>query len=246
MTEENTEAIVHYSLEKSVALIEMDDGKNNLISPTMLHQLNQALDKAEKANAVVILTGTNEVFSAGFDLNILKSGVVNTFKMLIGGFKLSKRLLGFPTPVVIACNGHAVAMGAFLLLSGDYRIGAAGAFKIVANEVEIGLTVPHSAIEICRQRLNPAHLNTSVLLSRQFNPTTAVDAGFLDKVVPEKELRATALEKANQFAALNLQAHQKSKSRMRKDLLKDMSRAIRADKIEFFMMGLKRVFGVRK
>ena len=243
MTEKHTESIVHYSIERSVAVIKMDDGKNNLISPTMLLQLNQALDKAEKANAVVVLTGKNDVFSAGFDLNILKTGVVNTFKMLIGGFTLSKRLLGFPTPVVIACNGHAIAMGAFLLLSGDYRVGTEGEFKIVANEVEIGLTVPHSAIEICRQRLKPAHFNTAVLLSRQYNPTTAVEAGFLDEVVPENELQTTALQKAEQFAALDLGAHQKSKLRMRHHVLKDLSRAIRADKIDFFLMGLKRVMG---
>ena len=52
---------------------------------------------------------------------------------------LSERLLAFPTPVVIACPGHAIAMGLFLLLSGDLRIGAEGRFKLVANEVAIGM-----------------------------------------------------------------------------------------------------------
>ena len=114
------ETIVSFTIENAVATIVMDGGKGNVISPRMLNQLNQALDNAEKTNAVVVLTGREDVFCAGFDLNILKTGVLNTFKMLIGGFLLAKRLLSFPTPVIIACNGHAIAMGSFLLLSGDY------------------------------------------------------------------------------------------------------------------------------
>lgn len=243
--EKTKNPIVGYTIENNIATITMDDGKNNLISPNMLSQLNQALDEAEKANAVVILTGKDDVFCAGFDLNILRTGVLNTFKMLIGGFSLSKRLLAFPTPVLIACNGHAIAMGAFLLLSGDYRIGSEGEFKIVANEVEIGLIVPYSAIEICRQRLKNAHLDTAVLLSHLYNPKTAVDAGFLDEVVPQQDLQSIAIQKAKQFSALDLKAHQLSKQRLRRKMLKRLNRAIFLDKISFIWMGVKRVFGVR-
>ena len=237
--------IVSCNIENAVATIVMDDGKGkgNVISPEMLRQLNQALDKAEKANAVVLLTGNGDIFCAGFDLKILKTGVINTFAMLIGGFELSKRLLSFPTPVVIACNGHTLAMGSFLLLSGDYRIGVEGQVKIVANEVEIGLTMPHSAIEICRQRLRPAHFDRAVLLSELYNPQTAVEAGFLDKVVPKEALYEEALKLAKQFASLDLKAHKRTKLRMRRELLKALRRAIRADKIDFVAQGLQRILG---
>lgn len=236
-------SIVNCTVKDSVATIVMDDGKNNLISPTMLYQLNQALDTAEKANAVVVITGREDIFCAGFDLKILKNGVIEAFKMLIGGFSLSKRLLSFPRPIIISCNGHAVAMGSFLLLSGDYRIGVEGDFKIVANEVEIGLTVPNSAIEICRQRLRPAHFDKAVLLSHRYDPQTAVEAGFLDEVVAKKELKKVTYQKAEQLASLDLKAHQFSKLRMRRRMLKDLTKAIRADKVAFFLMGIKRVLG---
>ena len=200
------DSVVNCTIEDAVATIVMDDGKSNLISPKMLHQLNQALDEAENANAVVVITGKDDIFCAGFDLNILRSGVINTFKMLIGGFSLSKRLLAFPTPVIISCNGHAIAMGSFLLLSGDYRIGAEGEFKIVANEVEIGLTVPYSAIEICRQRLRSAHFDKAVLLSQLYNPQTAVDAGFLDEVVPKHDLQKVTYQKSRTVSILELKS----------------------------------------
>jgi enoyl-CoA hydratase len=71
--------------------------------------------------------------------------------MLIGGFELAYRLLSFPTPVVMACSlAMRSPMAAFLVLCGDYRIGANGPYKLTANEVAIGLTVPRAAIEICR------------------------------------------------------------------------------------------------
>ena len=241
--EKSKEKLVSCDIEKAIATIVMDDGKANLISPQMLSQLNQALDKAERAKAVVVLTGRKGMFSAGFDLKTLKSGVFNAFSMLIGGFSLSRRLLSFPTPVIVACNGHAMAMGSFLLLSGDYRIGVEGEFKIAANEVEIGLTMPHSAIEICRQRLKPAHFDRTVLLSELYNPQTGADAGFLDQVVPEDDLAATARRWAEKFASLDLSAHRRSKLRMRRKMLRALSRAIWADKIDFVLQGLKRALG---
>ena len=100
--------VITYQLEDSVITITIDDNKRNVVSPIMLKQLNAALDYAEKQNAVVVLTGKGDVFSAGFDLNILKKGVVDALSMISGGFKLSARLLAFPTPVIIACNGHAM------------------------------------------------------------------------------------------------------------------------------------------
>ena len=41
------------------------------------------------------------------------------------------RIFSFPRPVVAACSGHAIALGAFLLCSSDYRVGSKGNFKLV-------------------------------------------------------------------------------------------------------------------
>ena len=148
--------LVSYQLEDSIATIAMDDGKVNALSLQMLTELNAALDRASADRAVVVLTGRDGIFSAGFDLTVLRAGGSDASAMLRAGFALAKRMLSFPTPVLIACTGHAVAMGVFLLLSGDYRVGAGGPYKITANEVAIGLTMPRAAVEICRQRLTPA------------------------------------------------------------------------------------------
>lgn len=234
-------SLVSYKLDGPVATIAMDDGKRNVISPTMLSELNSALDRAEKDQAVVVLTGREDVFSAGFDLNILKSGVLDAFSMLTGGFALAARLLAFPTPVVIAANGHAMAMGAFLLLSGDYRFGAHGEFKIVTNEVAIGLTMPAAGIEICRQRLAPAHFVRAALLAEQYRPETAVEAGFLDRVVSAGDLSRESLDVAGQLAKLDMKAHYQTKLRARRQTLRALKRGIRRDRVDFVLKGASRI-----
>jgi len=149
--------------------------------------LTELRSSAEANAAIVGLAGRAWVFSAGFDLKVLRAGGPSGRTMLRAGFELAERILSFPMPVVIACTGHAVAMGVFLMLSGDYRIGVAGPYKITANEVAIGLTLPRAAIEICRQRLTPAHFNRATALAEVFLPACAVEAGFLDRVVEAAE-----------------------------------------------------------
>jgi len=219
---------VTYASDGPVATITMDDGKANALSLTMLTEVNAALDRAEADGAVVVLTGREGRFSGGFDLGVLNAGGGDAVAMLRAGFELSVRLLAFPTPVVIACTGHAIAMASFLLVSADYRIGAAGPFKITANEVAIGLTLPRVAVEICRQRLTPAHFNRVLNLAEVYSPDDAVAAGFLDRVVPAADLAAVAHEVATGLAQLDMRAHAASKQLTRGDALQAIRAALDA------------------
>ena len=220
---------VGYALEETVATIRMDDGKVNALSPDMLGELNRAFDRAEADRAVVLLCGRDGVFSAGFDLRVLRAGGADAQKMLRDGFELAYRMLSFPRPVVIACSGHALAMGSFLVLSADLRIGADGEHRIGANEVAIGLTMPWPALEICRQRLAPAHFQRAVNLAEIYAPRGAVEAGFLDRVVPAAELGAAAQSAARELAKLDANAHAATKLRTRQHALEALRAAIEAD-----------------
>jgi enoyl-CoA hydratase len=225
--------LVTYRKDGNVATIAMDDGKVNVLSRRMQAELNAALDRAVSDGTVVVLTGRAGIFSAGFDLKELMAGGAVTREVLIGGFRLSERLLTFPTPVVIACTGHAMAMGVFLVLSGDYRIGVDGPFKIVANEVAIGLTMPYAAIEICRQRLAPAHFHRAVITSELYTPERAVAAGFLDEVVAAGDLERAARDAATRLAGLKMEAHKATKLRTRAESLTALRRAIELDDAAF-------------
>lgn len=221
-----------YSARDGIATIVMDDGKVNVMSPAMQEELHGALDKAESDGAIVVLVGREGVFSAGFDLTILRGGGTAGVDMVRGGFELALRVRSFPTPVVVACTGHAIAMGAFLLLSGDYRIGATGAYKLTANEVAIGIPVPHAAIEIVRQRLTPSAFDRAVCLADVFGPEEGVEAGFLDRVVAPDRVVASALEHAQELQGLDLAAHAATKHRSRAAALDALRAAIARDDAE--------------
>jgi enoyl-CoA hydratase len=222
-------SLVSYQVQDSVATIAMDDGKVNVLSVAMFAEVNSALDRAEADRAVVVLSGRQGVFSAGFDLRVLNAGGSEARTMVREGFQLGARLLAFPTPVVVACSGHALAMGSFLLLSVDYRVGAAGAYRIGANEVSLGITMPHFGIEISRQRLAPAHFHRAVITAEIYTPDEAVAAGFLDRVVPAEDLESAALSTATRLAALNMDAHAATKLRARAQALTAVRAGIEAD-----------------
>ena len=145
------------------------------------------------------------------------------------GSKLSYRMLSFPKPIIVACNGHAIAKGAFLLLSADYRIGVEGDFKISLNEVMIGMTMHHAGIAIAKARLSEVYLNRSVNNAEIYNPKDAIKAGFLDVIVPESELILTAIKVATMFGKLNSKAHAETKLRVRKHHLESLENAIELD-----------------
>ncbi len=223
---------VTYALEDSVAWIIMDDGKVNALSVSVLAALDDAFDRAESDQAVVVLHGRPGIFSAGFALGVLREGGAGAVQMLQRGFKLAERMLSFPTPVVVACPGHAIAMGVFLVLSADFRIGVTGSFRITANEVAIGLTMPRAAVELCRQRLAPAQFNRAVMLAETFSPEEAVAAGFLDRVVDPARLEESARDTARLLCGLDPQAHRRTKQRARARLLHDLRAAIDEDDAE--------------
>lgn len=230
-------ALASYVLQDGIATVVMDDGKVNALSPAMQADLNAALDRAVADRAILLLTGRKNTFSAGFDLPTLRGGGVEALNMLVGGFRLAERLLSFPRPVVAAVNGHAMAMGLFLAGCADYTLAVDGAYKIVANEVAIGLTMPHSALEICRQRLAPAHFNRAMLTSETYTPASAIAAGFVDRVVAEADLPGEARNMATRFATqLNMDAYQGTKERLREPALAALRAAIERDAAEFRAM----------
>ena len=230
---------VHYSLEGRVATVRIDDGKRNALSPEVLDEIYAALDRAESDRAVVILTGRESVFSAGFDLNVMKRGGVNALRMLRSGYALTARVMAYPHPVIAACNGHSFAMGVFLMLSADYVIGSRGDFRISANEVAIGLTMPRVAAAMLQHRLDPAAYQRAVTLSEAFDPESALNAGFFDEIVAPDELSARAEAHAAEFEKLDARAHRASKRRIRGALIRKIRFGIPLDLLDAMMLGLR-------
>lgn len=222
--------IVNYQFKDGISVITMNDGKANVMSVAMLTEINVALDQAETNGGVLILQGRDGIFSGGFDLGVFKSDDPNEiYSMLKSGAELTERLLSFPLPTIAACTGHGIAMGAFILLSMDYRIGIEGDYRFAANEVAIGLTVPRFATAVCRQRLTPAAFNYGLTTAHIFTTHAALQAGFLDQLVSQETLQSTVADTAGRFGQLDLESHKATKLRLRADLLLTLRQAIEED-----------------
>jgi enoyl-CoA hydratase len=207
---------VRYEPHDGVAVITLDDGKANALSPALITTINAALDRAEQANEAVVLCGRPGRFCAGFDLNVMSGGLAAMRALVTAGAELVLRLYTFPRPVVVACTGHALAAGAVMLLSADLRIGARGEFKLGLNEVAIQLPLPVFAMELARDRLSKRHFVQAVSQARIYDPVDACDAGYLDQAVEPPILLDTALGHARRLAALPDHAFRATKDRERR------------------------------
>ena len=166
----------------AVALITIDDGKANVLTSEVIDGLWTALDAAETHAQAVVLAGRTGVFSGGLDLDVLRAGSDPAMVLIHKATDICLRLAEFPRPVVAACTGHAVALGAVLLLCCDLRVGVAGDFRIGFNEVAIGIPVPELVVGLARARLSRRHLMLACNGARLFTPTEAIEVGFLDTV----------------------------------------------------------------
>ncbi|VVN04318.1 Fatty acid oxidation complex subunit alpha [Pseudomonas fluorescens] len=221
--------LISYHLDDGIATLTLSNGKVNAISPDVIAAFNAALDQAVTDRAIVIITGQPGILSGGYDLKVMTAGPKEAVALVTAGSTLARRLLSHPFPVIVACPGHAVAKGAFILLSADYRIGVDGPFSIGLNEVQIGMTMHHAGIELARDRLRRSAFHRSVINGEMFDPKSAVDAGFLDKVVAAEELQGAALAAARQLKKINMLAHKNTKLKVRKALLEALDNAIIQD-----------------
>ena len=225
--------LVSYQLEDGIATLSLNNGKVNALSPAVFEALNAALDRAEQDRAVVILTGQPGILSGGYDLKVMTSSPENAMALVATGSTFTRRMLAHPYPIIVACPGHAIAKGAFLLLSADYRIGVEGSFNIGLNEVLIGMTMHHAGVELARDRLRKSAFHRSVINGELFDPQSAMEAGFLDKVVAPEELMSAAQAVAAQLKKINMTAHKNTKLKVRKALLETLDQAIALDQQHF-------------
>jgi enoyl-CoA hydratase len=209
-------------------------GKANAISYDVIAGLNAALDRVEQSDeagaAALLVTGTPGMLSGGFDLAVMRAGPKEAGQLVTEGGALFTRFFASPVPVIVACTGHAVAAGALLMMSADYRVGAIGDFRIGLIETQIGMVLPRWAIELSEERLSRRHRQQATVGARMYDPAGAVDAGFLDAVVPADALLDAARVEARRWAELPRAAYHGQVIMNRGDRLGRLSEAIAEDR----------------
>tara|TARA_B100000809_G_scaffold2881_2_gene3256 strand:+ start:2559 stop:3248 length:690 start_codon:yes stop_codon:yes gene_type:complete len=222
-----TDQLATLTSEGDVSIITLNDGKANVFSPEMSKTISSLLDEVPDDKGSLVITGRPGIFSAGFDLKIISSGDASAVSSMIKtGFTLLARVYNFPRPVIAACSGHGVALGAFLLCCADYRIGAKGQFIVQANETRNNMSIPTPILEISKTRISKTHWYRAILNAEAYPIEKAIEPGYLDEVVEAESLMTRAMEVANDLATLGHPHYKITKDLDQKDTLKRIYDAI--------------------
>jgi enoyl-CoA hydratase len=226
--------VVQYEVRDRIAHVTISNGKANALSPDVLAGLGDALTRAEDADetevGALLITGAPGLLSGGFDLEIMRSGPEAAGKLVTDGGELFARMYGCQVPVVVACSGHAIAAGCLLMMGADARIGAQGTFRLGLIETQLGMVLPRWAVEFSQERLSSRHIQAATVGARIYDPNGAVEAGFLDAVVPAEALIEAATAEAQLWAALPRTAYRGQVRMNRGERLGRLAEAIAADR----------------
>jgi 3,2-trans-enoyl-CoA isomerase len=189
----------------------------NALNTELLRAFSAALDGASQAPAVVI-TGQPGMFSAGLDVRALlaldREGAHVLFTELL---RAQRAVAISPMPVIFGITGHCPAGGTVLALNGDYRVMAAGDYRLGLNEVHVGL-FPGPVIYGTFRRLVGGHAAQLATRGALIDPATALRIGLVDELCDASQVAARALEIAREMCALPREVMLKTRADARADL----------------------------
>jgi enoyl-CoA hydratase/carnithine racemase len=186
----------------SVAILRLNNGVTNAISPDLINDIDEALGIIKTNFKGMILSGGSKFFSIGLDLPSLIE--LNRVAMTDFWYKFNQLILDIfvlPLPTVCAISGHAVAGGNVLALTCDYRFATSNRKLIGLNEVKLGVPVPYPADLILHQIVGDRHA-TEILYHGEFmSLSDANQIGLVDRICSAENVEKLAVEKAAELAA---------------------------------------------
>ncbi|TWT17483.1 enoyl-CoA hydratase/isomerase family protein [Luteimonas marina] len=156
----------------------------NALDPALCAQLRDAIADAVASGAQgLVLSGGPKVFSAGLDVPFLLTLDAAALREAWEGFFLAARALAeCPVPVAAALNGHAPAGGCVLALCCDYRVMAAGDYRIGLNETQVGLVAPEGIQRLMRRAVGPQRAERLLVAGEMVDAQRALAIGLVDEL----------------------------------------------------------------
>jgi enoyl-CoA hydratase len=218
---------VHIERDRELAILRMQAGKANAMSPETIRRLATLCDEVQASDArALVITGDGRSFSAGLALPQLIELDRATMRAFMAEFKHTMlRVFQLPLPVVAAIDGHAIAGGCVLACQCDVRLAADRASKFGVTEVQLGIGLPAVVIETLRLILPASSLLPVALMGGSFEPREALRLGLLDEVVAPEQLLARACERARELATLPTAAYAQVKLAWRRPAVEAIERS---------------------
>ena len=171
--------------------IDLNRSPVNALNYDLLSELNIILDEIERncdINILILSGGDSKFFSFGLDipeiLLLTRSQVKETLNLLVNTCKkiyLSSKI------TISKINGHATGGGCMLALSTDFRFMVNNRSKIALNEINIGLSLFSSTIEILKSIVGTKNAKEILLGGKLLNPSLAKDYGLVNDLYEEND-----------------------------------------------------------
>jgi enoyl-CoA hydratase/carnithine racemase len=158
---------------------------------------------AELDARCVVLTGSEGMFSAGYDIGDMpqESFAEEAEKLVAHPFADAiEALESYPFPIIAALNGHAIGGGLEVALSCDLRVAAAG-IRLGMPPAKLGLVYSHTGIQKFLDVIGAARTRELFLTGRNVPAETAERWGLVNAVVDPEALEAQTLDLAGEIAA---------------------------------------------
>ena len=199
--------LVTYDQDGGVAVLTLNNpGRHNALSTEVMETLKDYLRRFEQDSAVrvVVLRSQGPVFSSGHDLNEMidrDHGSYTAVFALCTEVMEAIRLL--PKPVIAQVHGLATAAGCQLVATCDLAVAAESA-RFATPGVQIGLFCTTPGVALARA-VNTKKAMEMLLTGTPISATEALNAGLVNRVVPEDELDDTVMELARQISSASAQ-----------------------------------------
>ena len=157
--------------------------------------------RADRDITVLMISGNTKVFSAGADINMLKSSDVDdlmTFLDLCQ--KTLRRIESLPKIVIAAIEGHCVGGGLELALACDFRFMAQGENKIGLAEIKIGAITPWGTTYRLPRLIGKSQALDLMITGRLLDAEEAHKIGLVDRIFPPGDVMSKALDYAKDIA----------------------------------------------
>jgi enoyl-CoA hydratase/carnithine racemase len=197
-------------------------GKRNALDHEILDAIAQAMEDLDDgiANRCVIITGSEGMFSAGYDIGDIPDEVFAEEAERLVAHPFSRAIEAvdrFPFPTLAAINGHALGGGLELAVTCDLRLAATGV-KLGMPPGKLGLIYSHTGIQKFLDAAGPARTRELFLTGRNVTGERAEQIGLVHEAVPGEDVERLAVDLAAEIAG-NAPLSLKGNKRIIRDLL---------------------------
>ncbi len=179
--------------------------KMNTFTRKVWREIVKAADDIEEMEdlGAVIINSSGEHFSAGIDLNHLKSGANSETirKNLPWEQNMYNRWEDFPVPVIAAIQGLCYGSGTELILSCDIRVAASNA-RIAIPEVKFGLAPDMGGTTRLPKLVGAGQAKRLILACEEVDAEEAKSIGLVEIVVEPEDLMDRAMKLAKRIASM--------------------------------------------